>query len=149
MGAPKNNKFWQLREKHGRDQIYSDPKELLDECYKYFKYCDENPWNKMDAIRSGKNVGEPIAIPTQRPYTLAGMCVYLGIVKQTWHNMKEKKDFIDVITHVEEVIETNQLEGATVGVYNHNIVARLLGLKERTVNENIEQPLFPDQKKSE
>ena len=38
------------------------------------------------------------------------------------------KDFTRVITHVENVIFTQKFEGATVGAYNANIIARDLGL---------------------
>jgi hypothetical protein len=138
MAAPKGNQFWKLRSKHGRDKIWKDPQVLLDACYDYFQECDENPWYKNDAVRSGKDVGKVIQIPTQRPYTKAGLCVYLGINQDTWSNYKngDDKDMLGVITHVEEIIEQNQLEGATVGAYNPNIVARLLGLKDRSEVEN-------------
>ena len=133
MPAPKGNQFWKLRTKHGRDKVYSDPDVLLSASYEYFETCNKNPWYKNDAVRSGKNVGKIISVPTQRPYTLVGLCVFLGITKQTWYNWKEtaSKDFIDIITHVEEVIQQNQLEGATVGAYNHNIIARLMGLADK------------------
>ena len=145
--APKGNQFWKLRSKHGRDRKYTDPQTLLDACYEYFETCNENPWIKQDAIRSGQNAGEVIEIPTQRPYTLVGLCVFIGITRQAWYNWKEEanKDFVDIITHVEEVIEQNQLEGATVGAYNHNIIARLMGLtdkQEHDVTSKGEQVIF-------
>ena len=151
MSAPKGNQFWKLRSKDGRDRIWKDADSLLEACYEYFQQCDDNPWEKNDILRSGENAGKVVRIPAQRPYTKAGLCVFLGIAENTWENYKENsgEDFLRVLTHVEQVIKANQLEGATVGAYNPSIVARLLGLKERTVNENYEQPLFPDVSKDD
>ena len=36
-----------------------------------------------------------------------------------------------IIARIESVIETQQLEGATVGAFNANIIARKLGLAEK------------------
>ena len=51
--------------------------------------------------------------------------------------MREQNDkgFIDIITRIEEIIETQQFEGASVGVFNANIIARKLGLVERQQQE--------------
>ena len=138
MVAPKGNQFWKLRTKHGRDRVINEPDVLLKACYEYFEACNKHSWYQKDAIRSGKNVGEIISIPTQRPYTLVGLCVFIGIDKTTWYNWKEKaeQDFINVITHVEDIIQQNQIEGATVGAYNHNIIARLVGLADKQEHEH-------------
>jgi hypothetical protein len=42
---------------------------------------------------------------------------------------------------VREVVESNQLEGAIVGAYNANIIARKLGLKEHTDHTTDGKPI--------
>jgi len=37
-----------------------------------------------------------------------------------------------VIEHIEDIIETQQFEGAVVGIFNTSIIARKLGLREQT-----------------
>ena len=44
MAASKNNQFWKLRSKHGRDTLFSSPELLWSVAYEYFDCCDENPW---------------------------------------------------------------------------------------------------------
>lgn len=131
MAAPKGNKFYMKREKSGRELIYESPDALLNEAYKYFEWCEENPWIKNDFIKGGDMAGSIVGIPTSRPYTIEGLCVYLGICIKTFHNYEERDDFVQVITHIREVIRQNQIEGACVGAYNSNIVARVLGLANK------------------
>ena len=71
--------------------------------------------------------------PTSRPYSLMGLCVYLGASTNWWNEFrsacinKGDKDFLEVIARVEETIKTQQFEGACVGAFNANIIARTLG----------------------
>jgi hypothetical protein len=51
------------------------------------------------------------------------------------------KDFSQVITRIGKVIYTNKFEGASAGVFNHNIIARDLGLKDQTENKNTNAPI--------
>lgn len=131
MAAPEGNQFWRLRTKHGRDKDYETPEVLWEEIAGYFQWCDDNPWQKNEAIKSGDQVGKIISIPTARPYTLSGLCIYLGISQLTWKNYCKREDFVGVTTHAEEVIRTQKFEGAAVGAFNANIIARDLGLSEK------------------
>jgi hypothetical protein len=134
MAAPKNNSFWELRTKHGRDKIFESPDMFLKAAYEYFKEVDKNPWYHNEVVKSGKDAGKVLPIPTSRPYTIEALCVFLGITYQTFLNYETSdthKDFFEVFTHVREVIENNQFEGATVGAYNANIIARKLGLSDK------------------
>lgn len=133
MAAPKKNQFWKLRAKHGRDKIFESPELFLEAAYEYFEQADKNPWLHNEVVKSGQNAGQILPVPTQRPYTLEALCIFLGITHKTFLNYEkeeEYKDFFQVFTHVRDIIENNQLEGATVGAYNANIIARKLGLKD-------------------
>lgn len=131
MAAPKGNKFYMNRGSDGRELIFKTSEELLEKAYKYFNWCEENPWIKNEAIKSGIGAGQIVGIPTSRPYTIVGFCVYCGISEDTFALYSKRNDFIGVVTHIREVIRQNQLEGACVGAYSPNIVARLLGLADK------------------
>lgn len=152
MGAPAGNQFWKLRSKHGRDKIFATPDDLWEAACNYFQWCDENPWTTRKAIQKNmpvkKKVGKKIqtvmeeqtqreVTPTQRPYSLSGLCIYLG-ASTNWLRefesacvSRDDKDFLDVIARVKETIETQQFEGAVVGAFNANIIARKLGLADK------------------
>jgi len=135
MGAPTGNQFWKLRAKHGRDAIFQDSEVLKSSCYEYFEATDSRKWTKKDWV--GKDATE-VNRETEIPYTLSGLCVYLGTSRSWFNKFKEAcdKDFLQVITHVEEIMYTQKFEGATVGAFNQSIIARDLGLTESTKTEH-------------
>jgi hypothetical protein len=156
--APKGNQFWKLRSKHGRDKLFATADLLWEAACEYFEWCDEHPWMKVEQARAAGKPGlaiktqkgkvkdiqatrpaELAELPTQRPYTLTGLCLYLGCSQSYFYDFKDSKpteDFSEIITRIEHTIETQQFEGATVGAYNANIVARKLGLAD---NQKIDQ----------
>lgn len=152
MSAPKGNQFWMLREKHGRDKLFTTPELLWSAACEYFQWCDENPWTTRKAIqrvtpvkrKEGKKTRvvneeqtQKEVTPTARPYSLTGFCVYVGASSMWWRNFKEEckrkkeEDFLLIIMRIEETIETQQFEGACVGAFNANIIARKLGLSDK------------------
>jgi hypothetical protein len=120
------------KKKKGRKLKYKSPAEFLEKVYEYFNSRDKNPRYKKDVIRSGDNAGMIINIPLEQPYTIEGMCVFLKIDRSTFSGLYcQRKEFIPVTTHAREVIEADQLEGAIMGIYNPNIIARKLGLADK------------------
>lgn len=140
MAAPLNNQFWKQRTKHGRDKLFSTPDLLWTAVTEYFQWCDNNPWIKHEAIKSGELAGQLVSIPTSRPYTLTALCLYLGVNSQYFTDFKKglkpdelsiDKDFSVLITRIEEIIYSQKFEGASVGAFNANIIARDLGLSDK------------------
>ena len=131
MAAPKGNKFWERRTKHGRDKLFSDSEVLWKECVGYFKWVEENPlWEAKPFPYKGEVTIE--YIPKMRAMTLAGLCVHLGISQSTWASYREQKDFSGVITRVESIIRDQKFSGAAAEMLNPNIIARDLGLGDKS-----------------
>lgn len=132
MAAPKGNQFWKLRSKHGRDKLFETPDLLWEAACEYFQWCEDNPIKKNDF--RGKDADEVI-YELDRPFTLSGLCIYLGCSSQYFRNFeknnKDSEDFMAVITCVKEIIFTQKFEGASVGIFNANIIARDLGLTDK------------------
>ncbi len=148
MAAAKGNNYWEFRNKHGRDFSYT-PDLLWAEAEKYFEWVSDRVWNKKEAIKSGDMAGQTMNVPTSTPMSVGGFCLYADIDKTTFLNYESNKepykDFFHVTTHIRNVIESQQFEGATVGAYNPNIIARTLGLADKSeVRTFVEQPLFPE-----
>lgn len=148
MAAPKGNNYWQFRDKHGRDFKYT-PEALWDEAVKYFDWMSDRVWNKKEAIKSGDLAGTIMDIPTSTPMSIESFCLFADITTETFRKYEKAEkgyeDFIGVTTRVREIIESQQFEGATVGVYNANIIARKLGLADKSETKvTVEQPLFGD-----
>lgn len=142
MPASKNNQWWKLRAKHGRDKIFENPEMLWQSCVEYFEATDKRKWNK---IEYKGNPLRKVSIPTDTPYTLSGLYIFLDIGQSTWSDYKNKEDYKDfsvVIKKVEDIIYTQKFEGATVGAFNPNIIARDLGLIEKK-EVSVESELKP------
>lgn len=132
MGFPVGNQFWKNRSKHGRDKLFADPELLWEAACEYFDWCQANPWVRIDF--KGKD-SDRVEIPTPRPFTLKGLCLYLDCSEAYFRSFKNQErkdsdDFITVITRIEETIYTHKFEGATVGAFNANIISRDLGLAD-------------------
>lgn len=138
MAAPKNNQWWKLRTTHGRNKIFKTPEILWDACQEYFEETDKRKWNKVEF--KGSQI-KKVLVPTETPYTIAGLCLFLGVnskyfndFKYALRNKTDKKslDYSEVIERVEQIIYIQKFEGATVGVFKENIIARDLGLSDKT-----------------
>lgn len=145
MPAPEGNRFWELRSKHGRDKLFETPQLLWEAACEYFNWCDSNPWNKKELVKSGDLAGKLFDIPTERPYTITGLCIYLGCNEAYFRVFKGQlpageKDFNTVIEQIEQVIYTQKFEGAAVGAFNANIIARDLGLRDKSETEISNKP---------
>lgn len=125
----KGNKIWQLADptKVGRPPLFENPFELWNEVVKYFQWVDENPILKTDF--KGKEA-DIVHYDLQRPYTWQGLYVFLG-VKDLEH-YKTKIEFSEIIAHIGNIIYSNKYDGASVGIFNPNIIARDLGLMDKT-----------------
>lgn len=128
MAAPKNNQFWKLRSKHGRDKIFQSPEILMEAALEYFEITSKRQWIKKDF--KGKDAVE-VDIPTSPPFTIHGLLIFLDIDDNTWYRYKGREEFRDVVTRIEKIIYVQKFEGATVGAYSPNIIARDLGLVDK------------------
>lgn len=109
----------------------------------YFDHCDNNPWIKNEAIKSGEMAGTLVQIPTARPYSEIGFCAYhnlnikyLAELAETLRNKEEKTDDEEALSYIlaraRAKCYNQKFEGAAVGAFNANIIARVLGLTDKT-----------------
>lgn len=136
--------LWELRDCRFNMRKFKYASELWEAATFYFKWVDDNPWLQQDLVKY-KGFSNLAEIPQSRPYTLSGLCFFLGVSESYFrvfkHNIREREaegkawetdaDFADTIEAIEQVIETQQLEGAMVGAFNYNIVRAKLGLVDK------------------
>jgi len=135
MGAPKGNEYWKLRSKDGRDKQYPTPEELLDACNEYFEWVQANPLLEAQIVKY-KDYAELMDVPKMRPYTIQGLCNFIDLSVEAWRKYRMRKEFVAVITRVEQIIYNQKFEGAASGFLNPNIIARDLGLAEKRETEH-------------
>ncbi len=133
MAAPKGNTFWKARSSHGRRPIFESPDELWDACTEYFEWVEKNPL-KEEVLVTYQGVSKKEEVAKMRAMTITGLCIFLDIATSTWRAWAagSDKDFSAVTTRVDEVIRTQKFEGASGGFLNANIIARDLGLADKS-----------------
>lgn len=115
--------------KRGRKPIAPATPEELDNMFEaYKKKC-------LDYIRVDIRTGAV----AHKPFTWVGFMAFLGVGYKPADFIsyyKAKKEFCDLITRIGNEIEADQLNGAMMGDYNANLVARLNGYTEKTENKH-------------
>lgn len=140
MAAPKGNQFWKIRSKHGRDELFASASLLWEAACEYFEWCDEHPFQEQDFI--GKDATE-IHRDKMRPYTMTGLCLYIGCNEAYFrqYDTTDKADFKKVIDEIQKTVYEQKFSGAAAGFFNANIIARDLGLKDRTDTTSGDEPI--------
>ena len=137
MAAPKGNKYWQFRDKHGRDYKYQ-PEELWNEAVQYFEWVESNPLLEEKGF-AFQGVVTKETFAKMRAMTITGFCLFADIALVTFEEYKKNEDFNYTITRIENIIREQKFTGAAADLLNPNIIARDLGLTEKT-NTTIELP---------
>lgn len=132
MAAPKGNKFWECRSSHGPNPKFDNPDDLWAACVEYFQWVEDHPLQEGKLVQSeGKPVLE--SLPKMRAMTITGLCLFLGVSRGTWNHWRENRDDLsEIISIIDDAISTQKFEGASAGLLNANIIARDLGLSEKT-----------------
>ena len=156
MPFKEGNKYWTYRDWFGTKKKFT-PEELFDESNKYFKWCVDNPLLEEQLFNTKFGIKRE-AVSKMRPFTIQGLCTFLGIVVKTFDNYGKLKktaetelehnsanDYLQVVTYVRQIIYNQKFEGAATGFFNANIIVRDLGLVNKEENTLVvEQPLFPE-----
>jgi hypothetical protein len=128
-----------MEKKMGRPVKYTA--EFLAEKYDQYKqWINTQSFERPELIKSGERAGEVINVLVKKPQTIQGYCLFAGIESKTFYNnlsgTGNEGSIIDPIIvqtsiRIRESIQNEQISGATVNIYNPNIVARLNGLTDK------------------
>ena len=139
------NKFWTLRSKHGRDKLFATPELLWKAACEYFEWCDENPLKEEKVFQyQGEIIRADVS--KMRAMTMVGLCFYLHCNEAYFRTFKSQlpeneKDFNTIICDIEAIVYSQKFAGAAADLLNANIIARDLGLADRS---KIEHDVPPD-----
>ena len=114
----------------GQPPRFTEPKQMMDEAVGYFNWCEKNPLKEHKVMSVGGQIKKTDA-KLGRPYTQAGMCLFMSMSVATYHNYKNTDGFLEVTTIIDQIIYDQKYSGASVGLFNANIIARDLGLADK------------------
>lgn len=130
MAAPIGNRFWEARSTHGRAPLFT-PETLWDGCLQYFQWVEDNPLYEVKAF-AFQGVVKQDSLPKMRAMTIMGLCNFLDISEQAWSNYRKREDYVEVTTRAEKIMRQQKFEGASADLLNPNIIARDLGLADKS-----------------
>lgn len=131
MSAPVGNEFWKARSSHGRKPIFASPDVLEAACLEYFEWVEANPLYETKGF-AFQGVVTKETFPKMRAMSISGLCIFLDIGRRSWDEYRKREDFLPVCDAVEETIRTQKFEGASADLLNPSIIARDLGLADRS-----------------
>lgn len=134
--AKKNNIYPPVNfPKLGRPLKYT-PAELQDKFVEYVKWCKDNPIIVGTCVENtsvdGNKYGSTTKEEKPRLVSISGFLVYIGATRSWWGELdRAKEDFSAVKGLIREFCEAYQKEMAATGLFNGNIISRLLGLADK------------------
>lgn len=137
MAAPKGNQFWKARTRHGVRTIMESPEKLQEACIEYFEWIEQNPIieERVGFSPSGVHKSD---VKHPHAMTIWGLSIFLGITSSTWYAWKKDRDDLKpVIAWAEEIIKVQKFSNAAAGLMNANLIAREMGLAEKTIVDNM------------
>ena len=126
----------------GKPPRFKKPEELWEKFVEYCDWVDGNPWQIKSGSSAIDDRGKDVkgnylrqeVRPVQRPYTLYGFCAFAGIHYKWAHfrqNYYQKSQFAPVIEQIENVVLSQQVDGAMIHQFDGGLVARLNGFADK------------------
>jgi len=126
MARPKGTKYIETPEKMW--ELFCD----------YVEHERQNPMYKVEYV--GRD-GETKRTPLETPITFEGFECYLadkGVINDLGHYVANRDnqytDYVTIITRIRNNCFVHNFKGASVGLFNANLIAKKLGLIEKTEN---------------
>lgn len=113
------------------------PEDLWNDAKEYFMWCESNPIYKDEMI---KQTGQVVPVYFPRPFNLPALCLHCGITVGYINDMARNKaagDYHLVAQKILQVIYSQNLEYAMVGIFNANVTIRKLGLGAEDDKSNL------------
>lgn len=131
-----------------KPKYIESPEKLWEYFLQYVEKERLSPLFKREYV--GKD-GIEVDTPLQVPITFEGFECYLqdqDIISHLSDYSANKdgkyQEYSTIITRIRQNCFVQNFKGASVGLFNANIIAKKLGLIEKVQNTIIEQPLFPE-----
>lgn len=152
MAAPKGNEYWRNRIRTGPPRRFETPADLAQAFNDYFEDLESSPLTEAVLIKVKEGLNEKVKTfkrPLPRCMTLQGFCAFTGLASSALYEYETREGYKEIVAQAREVMFGQKIEGAAAGLFNPSIIARELGLTDKTEQTIIkEAPLFGDDDES-
>lgn len=135
---PNLERLFEETSNRGRRLSYT-PEQLVEEFGKYVESLAESPIELVTEYKGGKSPGTKTERFSRPPKVTDFVVRWLGKSLQWWSDLSTSKrsgsKFSDIKDKITQYCYDCKLDGAIVGIYNANIIARDLGLQEKVAVE--------------
>lgn len=137
------NRAWEARSSAGPKPKFANPEALWAACVEYFEWVEATPLFEDKLVTfQGMAKHEPVA--KMRAMTISGLCMFLDVSRETWSDWRSNRpDLADIIARAEAVIYEQKFSGAAADLLNANIIARDLGLADKTDHTSSDGSMAP------
>jgi hypothetical protein len=104
------------------------PGELLEKFAEYVSYVEENPLLEYKAFSNGYTT----RLPHIRAMSLHAFCTFACMHRDTFNTYEKDPNYSDITKFIRDSIYMQKFEGAAANLLNANIIARDLGLIDKT-----------------
>lgn len=114
------------------ERLFHSPEELWEAACGYFAWIEDNPIITQKLF-SSQGVVTRAEVPVARVFTIQGLCLYLGISRDTFHKWSVGTDTTllqPACRAIRDVIYAQKFEGAASDIFNPTIISRDLGLRD-------------------
>lgn len=122
--------FWARRKRVKNVGTYDSADAIIEAACEYFRWVHDHPLQE-EVLFHYKGVVTSHNSGKLRAFTKHGLCMFLGVKTEDFHNWRAKEELKDAVEFIENVIYTQKFEGAAAGLLNPNLISRDLGLAER------------------
>ena len=133
-----------MEHKHiGQPKKIPSPERMLELFEEYIQWSKDNPWIKLEAIKSGERAGELIEIPHERALTEWGFAKFIGISRNgliNYGTKPEYSNYFNIYARIKTYMAEQRISGGLCEAFNPQLVARIDGLSEPHAAEQNEKP---------
>ena len=118
----------------GNNKRYETPEAMLDRCLDYFDSIDQSPSVSHEITTTNKGTQTTKEVYKKNPYTLFGLTLFLGLT--TLRHYRDRSEYSQVFEYIDKRIYDQKFSGASRGDFSATIIARDLGLTDKTESKN-------------
>lgn len=133
--------------RNGGRPLKLTPSQLVDKFAEYVEWCKQHPLTlteSEDGYTGDSNFAKTKETTKERLISIGQFLVFIGETPSWWAMLdtgKQGKTFLKVKEAIKNYCEEYQKEMASNGMFNANIISRLLGLADKRINEGDSQNL--------
>ena len=133
--APIGNTYWKIAKgfAKGNPPAYK-PLPLYEKALEFLQWLEANPLKEEKVFSNGKK----LKVSKMRAPTISGFCIFAGIDTSTFNRYENHKSkaYRNITSKIKEIFFAIKLEGSAADLLNPNIIARELGLVDKSENKS-------------